>query len=122
FLDTSIQIRQEADEVSGELVGLSAKRLVADERLLTPDVLQDLALFGPAAVLQREAPDERIMILIDGLDELRRRTGLDDVLSWLQACPELPSNVRLVLSSRPDALLDAFRRSHASQLHEIGIA
>jgi AAA ATPase domain len=121
FLDTSIQVHQEAAEVSGELVGLLAKRLVTDERLLTPDVLQDLALFAPAAVPQRDAPEERIVVFIDGLDELHRSTRREDLLSWLRACPELPPNMRLVLSSRPDALLDAFRRSRGPQLLEVAL-
>jgi hypothetical protein len=48
------------------------------------------------------------VILIDALDELRYRPIGNTVLDWLNWCPELPSNVRILVTSRsdPDWLAD----------------
>jgi hypothetical protein len=48
--------------------------------------------------------------------------GRGDVLEWLAQCPELPSNVRVVVSSRPDyQLLHRFRLAQVPRLREVPI-
>ena len=80
-----------------------------------------LALLDPAALLLEQTPDERIVILVDALDELRYHPGKETLLKWLAACPELPSNLRFVLTSRPDPLLDTLRRRQRTWLREATI-
>lgn len=121
FRDTAIEVSQQAGRVTGELVGLSARRAVAEPRLLDIEVLQQLALLAPARALARDDPSARILVLLDGLDELRFARGGADLLGWLRTCPPLPPSVRFVLSSRPEPLVDVLRTLRAGELREIAI-
>jgi hypothetical protein len=110
FATTRLRVTQTADVVEGELAGLSVGHLVVDERLLELANLQYLALLDPASVLGSEQRKARIVILVDALDELHYHAGGDSALDWLANCPELPENVRFVLTSLPDdRLLERFR-------------
>ena len=63
-----------------------------------------------------------ILLVIDGLDELRYHRHGTDLLDWLVRCPELSGSLRVVLTSRPDdQLLQAFRASQAQWLREVEI-
>jgi tetratricopeptide (TPR) repeat protein len=119
FYKTSIHVEQQAQIVRGELAGMSVKRFTAEERFLELGNIEFLALIGPAQALLKENPNSQIVILIDALDELRYYTGRDSVLDWLKASPELPANVRFVLTSRPEKeLLDVLRRRQKAWLRE----
>lgn len=120
FFQTSLKVKQKVGIQAGELVGISIRRAVVEERFLELDNLQMLALFHPARALRRAGSPEKIVILVDALDELRYQPGGDHILKWLASCPELPANVRFVLSSRPDdELLAVFRGAQASWLREL---
>ncbi|MGC9350136.1 MAG: HEAT repeat domain-containing protein [Anaerolineae bacterium] len=121
FYRTTLQVEQQIKIVAGDLEGLSVRRMVAEERFLELGNLQNLALLDPAEVLLKEDPTARIVILVDALDELRYYRGQDSVLDWLASCPELPSNVRFVLSSRPDEALRDFKRRQRHCLREATI-
>jgi tetratricopeptide (TPR) repeat protein len=122
FYRTAIRIEQDAGIVSGSLEGLSANRVVAEKRFLDVGNLQYLALFDPASALLLQDPSEQIVILLDALDELRYQPGENSVLHWLARCPEMPPNVRFVLTSRPDDdLLRAFRNGQRDRLVELPI-
>ena len=111
FYETSLQIVQHTGVVSGELTGLSARRIVAEPRFLELGNLQHLALMDPASVLLREDPDARIVVLVDALDELRYNPSGDSAdRLGPAACPELPPNVRFVLT-RPPRWHACWRRS-----------
>jgi hypothetical protein len=76
-----------------------------------------MALREPAA-----DSDGQIVILVDGLDELRYRTSEEPLVGWLSGV-QLPANVRLVLTSRPaDAEVRAFCGKREAQLQELAIA
>jgi WD40 repeat protein len=122
FSETALRVEQEAGLVGGGLVGIEAGRLVAEERLLELSNLQHLALLDPAALLLAEAPDARLVILVDALDELRYHPAGESALDWLASCPELPVNVRFILTSRPDErLLERLRASQREWLREARI-
>ena len=118
FQRTAIRVAQEVGELAGDMVGLWIERAEVEPRLLEPEVLQYLALLDPAAA----DPDTPITVLIDALDEVARYRGGLSVLDWLVTGPELPPNVRLVLTSRPDPSLDALRAARAGSIEEISIA
>lgn len=119
FYQTSLKVLQQVELAVGELVGLSVQRAVLEERLLELGNLQSLALYDPAALLLKEDPPARLVILLDALDELRYQPGGDHLLAWLASAPELPENVRFVLSARPDdELLAGFRLGQQAWLKE----
>jgi hypothetical protein len=67
-------------------------------------------------------PHQQIVVLVDALDELRYQDSNLSVLKWLTNCPELPTNLRFVLTCRPDDdLLRAFQGSQQGRIQEIKI-
>jgi hypothetical protein len=101
FYRKVIEIEQQVLTNQGKVVGLRAKELYVEERLLPAEDLLHLALIHPARALQRTDPKQQIVILIDALDEIRYHQTAENILAWLTNCPELPENIRFVLSSRP---------------------
>jgi len=122
FYHTALRVEQHVQIAAGELVGISIKHLTLQPRLQETGNLQYLALIDPARVFLAENAAGRIIILVNALDELRYLPGGESILDWLTGCPELPGNVRLVLTSRPDpALLDGFRQSQTRWLRELSV-
>jgi hypothetical protein len=122
FYQTSLQVSQQVDIQSGELVGLSVGRLIPEPRFMELNNLQFLALLNPAELLYQLDPQQRLVVQIDALDELRYSASEGSLLHWLADLPELPENLRFVLTSRPDeALLDDFHRRQSKWLREISI-
>ncbi|SNY88898.1 WD40 repeat [Nocardia amikacinitolerans] len=125
FAATSAVVTQRAGEIDGEVVAVQAGRIVADERLLDFENLQYLALLAPAIALARIRPETRVLVVIDGVDELRFLPGdqVANVLNWLAVCPELPANIRVVVTARPDrVLLSRFRGAQRRWLRELAIS
>jgi tetratricopeptide (TPR) repeat protein len=120
FQHTAIQVEQHADVVEGEVVGYEIGRMVADPRLTDIGNLQNLALLEPAVRLAAKDPAGLVVVLIDALDELRFQFGgRGDIVEWLAECPELPRNLRIVVTCRPDRqLLQRFRLAQADRLRE----
>jgi WD40 repeat protein len=121
FYATAIMVDQTVRELGGDLVGVEADRVVADPWLLEVETLQRLALVGPAGVLSDLDPDERVVVLVDAVDELRYRPGSSEgsILDWLATCP-LPPNLRIVVASRPDdRLLARLRAARPGELREL---
>jgi hypothetical protein len=122
FYQKVIQIHQEVQQHGGQLVGLQIEELVIEARLLDLEDLQYMALIDPALALFRQYPDLRIVLLVDALDEIRYHQAEQDILSWLTGCPELPDNIRFVLTSRPpDSALYTFCEKQKPYLQRITI-
>lgn len=102
FYQTAIHVKQQIDIADGEIIGIEAAQVVADEQLLDLADLAHLALQGPAEQLAIQQPEEAIRIIIDGLDELRFRREELSVLDWLVTSPEFPGNIQFILSCRKD--------------------
>lgn len=114
FHRTVVDICQQV-AAAGSVTGVRIGEWVAEPRRQTPAELQFPALLDPAGRLG----SERIVILVDGLDEVRYHSGGASLLDWLEECPELPANVRFVLTSRPDdELLAHFREKQQPWLRE----
>jgi hypothetical protein len=118
FYRTAIRVTQDVGDLAGDLTALRIGYADLGPRLRDPDVLQYLALLDPAAA----DPARQFVVLIDALDEVARYPGRLNVLDWLVSSPELPANVRLVLTSRPGKSLDAFRSARGGSIEEIDIA
>jgi len=121
FYRTTLMVEQHGDLVLGELEGLSVKRMVMEKRFLELDNLQHLALIDPAKVLLTEDPSARIVIIADALDELRSFRGQESILDWLTFSPELPHNVRFILTARPDDKLTFLKQRQGTWLREVTI-
>ena len=122
FFKTSLQIYQDVEINAGELVGLNIGRFTPETRLIEVENLQYLALLDPAELLFRLDPQEQLVVLVDALDELRFNRSQYNLLNWLADLPELPDNLRFVLTSRPDDdLLADFRQKQSQWLDEIKI-
>ena len=87
--------------------------------MLELDTLGELALLGPAVVLARNDPDATIVVLVDALDEVIGVHGAPTVPDWLESGPELPPNVRFVLSSRPHRRLEMLESVRQKELERI---
>jgi tetratricopeptide (TPR) repeat protein len=122
FQHTAVQVAQQVDVAEGSVVGFEIARMVADSRLNDVGNLQHLALIEPAVRLAASDPAAMVVLCIDSVDELRhqgRDVGRTDILEWLADCPELPANLRVVVSARPDTeLLRRFRLAQADRLRE----
>ncbi len=115
-------VEQDVDKVEGTLIGIVAKRVVSEQRLLEPHNLLYLALLNPAAALAQLEPKTRLVVLVDALDEMRYQAQADTLLSNMATWPPLPENLRIVLTSRPDkGLLSVFRQRQAEWLEELEI-
>lgn len=121
FHRTAIRVEQHVEDLAGRLVGLDVAHATVDPRLLTEDNLQYLALFDPAAVLAASQPDDQVVVLVDAVDEALRFHGGMSVLDWLERSPELPANVRVVLSSRPHPRLATLESVRAGSVELIAL-
>jgi hypothetical protein len=101
FHQSVLRIKQEIEQARGSVGGILIDEWITDPSLIAVDDLQQMALFHPARILARLQPDRRIVILVDGLDELRYREREENLLDWLTNCPPIPENVRILLTSRP---------------------
>jgi hypothetical protein len=123
FYQSVLEIEQQVRKAHGRVVGLRVEDLIIEPRLLSTEDLLHLALLLPAAGVERTDPEQKIVILIDALDEIRYQQTSNNILSWLTNCPELPDNVRFVLTSRPsDEQLKLFCSKQASSLSYLHIA
>jgi hypothetical protein len=124
FYETVVQIQQEVSRSkNSKVVGIRIDELYSNSRLIDPRDFQFMALFDPASTLLRQNSKQRIVVLVDALDELRYQKSELSLLEWLTHCPELPANLRFVLTCRPDEdLLREFRGSQQGRMQEISIA
>lgn len=123
FRRITIRIRQ-TGPATGHRVGIDADEVVEDRWLLNPGLLCQLALLDPAGGLAKTHPDSQIVLLIDGVDEIRHQppSSGSTIMDWLENCPELPANVRVVVTSRPDRQqLAKYRLRQGRRLREISI-
>ncbi|WP_030786643.1 AAA family ATPase [Streptomyces sp. NRRL S-920] len=118
FHQTVLELRQEVARNGGAVTGLRVREWVADPRLVSLDDLTSMALLDPAAALRRIDPHARIVIVVDALDEVPYQPVEMTLLSWL-ASVDLPDNVRLLLTSRPEPLLDTLKDRKGGQLAQL---
>ncbi|MFF1276075.1 hypothetical protein ACFVZC_22160 [Streptomyces marokkonensis] len=120
----TLAVEQRVRDVEGTVDGVEIGTAHLEPRLLDPDNLAHLALIGPARVLAEQDPGARIVILLDALDEIaddhtaEPRKGL---LHWLTRSPELPPNVKVIVTSRPHTGLRLFRSAREERLTDVVI-
>lgn len=123
FHETAIRVEQHIGATAGDVVGMAVGRFVADARLLDVTTLERLALIDPARLAVALGLPQQVIVLIDAVDEARFGIRSTNVLDWLSDCPELPPNMRIIVTSRPDdELLESFVRRQRTWLREIRLA
>jgi WD40 repeat protein len=119
FRQGAIHVQQDIGRLSGDLVGLDVLHATLEPRLLEPETLGYLAVLDPALALARLKPHEQIVILIDALDELSESHSEATIIDWLEDGEELPSNVRIVMTSRPTERLRSFCGTRRKAVRQI---
>lgn len=108
FCQIAIEADQQIDELSGSAEAIRIDRLIADVRALSTEDLLEQGILAPARRLLLLEPASRLVILVDALDEARFGSSGDGIASALARLPtDLPSNLRIIFSSRPDLLLQS---------------
>ena len=123
FFKRVVQIQQNVQKNRGKLVGIRIEELIVETRLLTTEDLLDLSVVHPAHALASKDPAQRLVILIDALDEIRYHAVADDILTWLSNCPNLPPNIRFVVTSRNEGeTLRQFKAKQSEHLRDLVIS
>jgi hypothetical protein len=122
FYDVVLRLTQDIRRADGEVIGLHAGEYTIEPRLIPIEDLQFMALLDPARILEAEEPGARIVILVDALDEATHQAA-PNVVDWLTNAPELPANVRLVLTTRsPEGAVAMFCKKQQPYLRKMTIA
>jgi hypothetical protein len=123
FYQKVLQIEQHVQANAGKVMGLRVDELVIETRLLSMEDLLHLALIDPARALERIDAKRQIVVLIDALDEISYHPTIENIRTWLTNCPQLPENIRFVLTSRPPGeALKFFCDKQAPRLSQLTIA
>lgn len=106
-----IEVEQQIQEVvGGQVVGVVIKSL--DVSGVSPEDAFIRVVREPLEALFREGFDERVIILVDALDEALLYSGKVNIISLLSQAEYLPAGVRFILTSRPETeVLRPLRRS-----------
>jgi hypothetical protein len=91
--------QQVGDVIDGQVAGVSIRNL-AVSGVPGEDAFIRLVR-EPLEVLSRKAPFERVVILVDALDEALLYSGQFSIVSLLAHADSLPTGVRFILTSRP---------------------
>lgn len=119
FRSFAARVRLSVDILQGQAIGLSIRE-IGDAALVSPGALEIPALIEPLEILRQSHPGGRIVVLVDGLDELRVRDAPVNVGEWLAEHPRLHPNLRFVVASRDDSeRLDTLRQAHEDCLREV---
>lgn len=104
FVEFALKVTQRIRRVDGRSVALQIRRLSVDTRAYSMPDLQYLALIHPLRILKKLNPQARIVVIIDGLDEVLYSPSDPDIVRALVELPELDSldNLRMVIASRED--------------------
>jgi hypothetical protein len=113
FLPTSqrnIEVRVGAAADRSRTVGQHIKRLYDTTYSLPVSTLLHATIISPLKKLQELYPDERVVILIDALDESLSHINQSQIIDIIPHAtePDYPGNLRLVITSRRGSHLDEF--------------
>ena len=105
-----IDVQQRIEQ--GQAIGVQIKQL--DVGGTAPEDAFNHTVCEPLEVLLRKEPDLHPLILVDALDEALNYSGTCSIVSLLAQIHTLPTQVRFLLTSRPDNRIER-TWSHAMQ-------
>lgn len=103
----SVDVRIEVQRNYGQIEGIHAENLFIGAASAT-EAFQAMVV-SPLLRLYAEGFDQRLLVLVDALDEAAQHIGPENILDLLANTRGLPAQVRFVLTCRPeDAVLRHF--------------
>ena len=96
-LRTEQHVQQASDS---HIVGVQIERLVVQAPSAAAAFAQTIS--APLQALYAEGFDGQLLLLVDALDEAVQHSGLESIVDLLANAEGLPSNVRFLLTSRPE--------------------
>jgi hypothetical protein len=110
-----INVSQQAREVSGRMAGVVIEKL--DVSRVSAEDAFNWVVREPLEVLLKEESDQPLVFLVDSLDEALAYGGNVGIVQLLSQAKNLPSGVKLLLTSRPETkMLRPIRGDEAIEL------
>jgi tetratricopeptide (TPR) repeat protein len=95
-----IELKQIANRVDGQMIGMVFPGLTLGQ--LSPQDAFNRVVRAPLERFLQDRPNEKLVILLDALDESLIQTRDLGIVDLLSRSAALPQNVRFILTSRPD--------------------
>lgn len=111
-LGTLVQVSQQVGQVAsgGNVTGVYIARL--DLGTLGDEACFDRAISQPLKKLYERGYDQPILFLVDSLDESETYTGVKKLPELLAGLDDMPAQVRIIATTRPDPrILKYYRRN-----------
>jgi hypothetical protein len=99
-----IEVRQRAASVSGEMAGVVIHKL--EVGTMPAEDAFGKTVREPLEALLRQSPSERLVILVDALDEALLYTGAAGIVDLLAGMEHLPEGVRWILTGRREEAVE----------------
>jgi hypothetical protein len=115
--DVQLHVREATGE--SRVIGEQIDRLIDHAMLLDERTLLHMALLSPLKKLQELYPEEKVVILIDALDESLEHQGQrTQIIDIIPSDSNFPPNLQLVMTSRRGTHLIKFRADDFLYLDE----
>ena len=118
FRQVALEVRQQIRGVEGQVVGVHIGQWVADVELAPISALASMALVEPTEASARQG-GEQVVVLLDAMDEATEGPGEETILDWLSAAPDLPGNLKIVVTSRRNRQVDAFADRQRDRVRQL---
>lgn len=118
--ERAVQVKVGAATGQSQIIGEHIGKLINIAESLDETTLLHITLLNPLLKIQELYPAEKVVILIDALDEARYHSGvkISDILPRATDA-DVPANLRLVMTSRPGESADKFRREDRLELDDV---
>jgi WD40 repeat protein len=116
---SEVQVQVVAATGESRVVGERVKRMIDVTLALEESTLLHVAVIQPLQRIEELYPDERVVLLVDALDESLQHLGkrILDVIPTATD-PDFPGNLQLVMTSRPGDHLARFRKQDELRLDD----
>jgi|GEM_PF-6722185 len=105
-----LDVTQEANAVTGQMIGIVFSELKLGQ--VSPEVAFNRVVRAPIEKFLRTRPQEKLVILLDAVDDSLIQTRDVSIVQLLARSATLPEGVRFILTSRPDPrVTNLFRRA-----------
>jgi hypothetical protein len=117
--ERDVQVKVGAATGHSQIIGEHIGKLINIAETLDETTLLHLTLLNPLQKIQELYPAEKVVILIDALDEAHYHSGvkIPDILPRATDA-DVPANLRLVMTSRLGHVADKFRREDRLELDD----